>query len=260
MPPPTGPRRPSPDELAKQIAARLAETGEANSRRFSLSDSVLVGRLVSGTIVLSTAAVLVLGIFAGVDLLLDDASAGPTAEPPQVLSLEVTGEDDPDPTNGVPTTPNLGDLIGLFAENPAETTGLGLVTTTIPGAVGIGVPMPGVSNPSTTASAGGASTTVGTNTTPPAEVTTTSTPAAVTTSQLPTTSSSGASMTTTSTSTSTVPMPTIPATTTTVTIPSTTVPTTLTIPTTTTIEASTTTLFEDTTTTCGNKGGGKGNC
>ena len=247
MPPPTGPRRPSPEELAKQIAARLAETGESNSKRSSLRNSVLVGRLVSGTIVLSTAAVLVLGIFAGVDLLLDDASV----ESPQVLSLEVTPrEDDPTTTNGVLTTQNLEDFIGLFAENPTETTGFGLVTTTIPGAGGIGVPMPGVSNTSTTAPAGGASTTVGTNATTPAQVTTT---------QPPTTSSSGPSITSTSTTTSTVPMPTIPATTPTVTIPST-VPTTLTIPTTTTIEASTTTLFEDTTTTCGNKGSGKGNC
>lgn len=198
----------------------------------------------SGALVLTTAAVLVLGIFAGVDLLIDPASAGP----PEVLSAEVT---DADPgTTTVTNTVALEDFIGIF--ETAEVTGHSLVSTTARKVGGIGVAMPPASTTSTSVPVAHSST----STTKPSRVTTT---------QLSPSSTSGGS------SPTTVPGPSIPTTTvanppsttarTPVTTPTTTASSTTTIlSTTTTIATSTTTLIDATTTSCGNNGGGKGNC
>jgi hypothetical protein len=184
-------------------------------------------------IVLTTAAVLVLGVYAGVDLLLDS----PSPDPPQVLSAEISVDGDGVTTSAVPTTRRLEDFIGVFV-NP-ETAG-GELADAIPGVRGIGVFMPPASTTSTSSPLGQSST----STTNPSQVTTTQTSA--------TTTSVGSI--TTSTSITTVPKPTLPSTTTSVPSPTTVVTIT------TTTDASTTTLVEETTTTCGNNGSGKGNC
>lgn len=235
MPPPIGPQRPSPEELARRIAERLAEQGPPSAKGFSWRTSVLIGRLVSGLIVLATAAALVLGVYAGVDLLLDS----PSPPPPQVLSAEISADGDGGTTTALPTTRRLEDFIGVFVNPDAAGGGL---ADEIPGVGGIGVLMPPASTTSTSSPVGQSST----STTNPSQVTTTQTSA--------TTTSVGSI--TTSTSITTVPKPTLPSTTTSVPAPTTVV----TITTTTTTEASTTTLVEETTTTCGNNGNGKGNC
>ena len=56
----------SPDELARLVAEHLAEN-PVRKKRFSVRNSVLVGRLISGAVALVTAALLVLGTFAGVN-------------------------------------------------------------------------------------------------------------------------------------------------------------------------------------------------
>lgn len=234
MPPPIGPQRPTPEELARRIAQRLAEQGPPTAKGFSWRTSVLVGRLVSGLVVLTTAAVLVLGVYAGVDLLLDS----PPPASPQVLSAEISMDGDGGTSIAVPTTRRLEDFIGVFV-NP-EAAGGGLADL-IPGVGGIGVLMPPASTTSTSFPVGQSST----STTNPSQVTTT---------QSASTTSIGSI--TTSTSITTVPKPTLPTTTTSLPSPTTVV----TITTTTTTETSTTTLFEETTTTCGNNGNGKGNC
>ncbi|HUG08826.1 MAG TPA: hypothetical protein VMP13_08035 [Acidimicrobiia bacterium] len=233
MPHPRGRRHPTPDELAKQIAQRLSESSPPPEPGFSWRNSIVVGRLISGSFVVVFAVAVVGVVLAGVTWL--GADVGEVE--PEVLSANVGADSSLPPSEGsdgpsagsapsVLTEPNtptsFGALPVTVSEDSGDTTSVTLLppTTTIdPGDVG-----------------------------PPTSSATTSTSGTGSTSQAPaSTTSSTAPTTTTPRQTTTTPPPT----TTTTTIPPST---------TTTVQATTTTTVATTTTTCRNNGRGPGAC
>lgn len=206
MPDPTGPKKPS--ELAKQIAERLAVNESARKRRFSLRDSVVVGGLINGLVVLTVAVIIVAGIFVGVNWLL---SLGDDDQPTAVETEEPSGDPGAFLVPGGPTTIPVEDEVAGVGDSTTTTLGGPFVspTTTQPGPF-VTFPPPTTTTTTTTLAA---TTTVPPPTTTPPTTQPPTTQATTTTSSTTTTSTS---TTTTSTSTTTT---TLPPTTTTSTLP-----------------------------------------
>lgn len=227
LPQPNGPKRLSPDDLARQVAARLADA-EVPKRRVSVRDSVLLGRVLSLGSYLLLASVVGVAGWLGVGWLMGDGSTGDS----EVLGVTAFG-----PANGAEGSVTPGNATDPFGQN-----GLLAVTSPVlvaPGGAFGGPGLPSLPLPTSTTLASGASTT------------------STVASNIPTTTQPSASSTS-----APLPPATLPPPTTTTTQQSTTTsegPTTTIGPTTTTIPNSTTTA-PSTSTTCGNNGNGKGNC
>ncbi|HEU4318747.1 MAG TPA: hypothetical protein VFS66_01555 [Acidimicrobiia bacterium] len=225
MPQPFGRDNLSPEELARQLAEHLAQTS-GPARRFSLRSSVLVGRLISGVLIMGTAAIAVVAVVFGANWLLDRTSRNA----PEVLAIAPISNS---ATGYSSTTTTLGSDFLLAVVTTGGSSGSDLPTEF----VGAASFLPALPAPTTT-------------TTVPASATT-STPesAGSTAGSAPTTTRPAV----TTTSTAPLPAPTLPTTTTTSTT------TTTTAEATTTTVAATSTTDEATTTTCGgNNGGGSG--
>ncbi|HET9261089.1 MAG TPA: hypothetical protein VFP42_13275 [Acidimicrobiia bacterium] len=133
----------SPSDLANQVARHIAETAAPSTSSW-LRDSVLLGRLISGTVLAGMVAVLVGGTYFGVNWLAGRAPAAAV----DVLSLEVASDSSPDgdtttivqEVSGVaevttaPAPPFAAEFPGtlLGPSDPPGTTGATIPLTEIP--------------------------------------------------------------------------------------------------------------------------------
>lgn len=198
----------SPDEIATLVAQHIADTNRSSRRR--LPESVLLARLGSAIGVLLATSALVVGVFAGVNWLLDGPLAATSVGPPvasgwrpddrpqtpsaiperiavEVLGLSVTSTDPMLaflPPAATPDTPTP----------PSATTSPAVTTTT--STTGAGSPTTTLSAQTTTPISITTTTLVTTATVPPTTTTTSPEPTTTTTPGTTTTSSPLSSTTT----------------------------------------------------------------
>ncbi|MGH3650817.1 MAG: hypothetical protein ACRDU9_08930, partial [Acidimicrobiia bacterium] len=193
MPYPNHGNRLSPEELAKLVAEHLGET-PVPTKRFSVRNSVLLGRLISGAVAMASAAVLVLAIFVGVNWVFGG------------------------PVGALPGQGNGPDPIGLGSDEDATTSTVAVevlsrsFTSDVLGGGYViiaesGGPFPALPPPVTNPISPGSSTTA-VSSTASSVTTSSSSPATSTTSSPPTTNTTVATTTTTLPATTTTTEPT----------------------------------------------------
>ncbi|HEX6219567.1 MAG TPA: hypothetical protein VF115_00590 [Acidimicrobiia bacterium] len=219
MPNPHGRDRLSPDDLARMLASQLASP-QPQKTRFSLRDSVLVGRLIAGVIIILMGVGIVGAVLLGVDWWTDRSSAAEVLGSTEITSD--TGSSAASETSAAHGSPGSGmdPFVGpgsvgvtplatswVFPEMPSPTTTLPVLPDSA-----------STTSRRSTSTTPGTPSTLAPGTTSPAPPTTTAEPVAPTTQTPTTTTVAGA----------------------------------------TTTGAPTTTTGETTTTCAGNSGGGRG--
>ena len=223
LPPPNRRHDPTPEDLARAVADRLARS-KPTTVRFSLRDSVLVGRIVTGVTALVSIALVVAGVVTGANWLL-----ARTTEPhPEVLAntFDVNGAGGEAAADATMSTTPDGTLLPLVTlmfptplssttdsvdrPGPAAATVPPATTTTTTSAPVTSNPVVSTSMPTTTSvpETGGVSSSTTTTTTRPSPTTTSGTttttaPPTTTTTASTTTTTTAASTTTTTATTST---------------------------------------------------------